>query len=157
MVIHACSMYPYKVANKSCVGVQSWILCIVSHIRHLIEIIHGHGELFPNRKDTGCLPESDVTRIRTHVPMSRSDHHWLWGYAYGLFNLDLDEHRELIQNEMAKRALFQYKDRLSKYGISVIKIRLSSERLIFIIEIPILMRRRFYIATAPSCFSLRTI
>ena len=39
------------------------------------------------------------------------------------------------------RALFQNKDRLSKYGISYIKMRRASDRLIYIMGIPILLRR----------------
>ena len=39
------------------------------------------------------------------------------------------------------RALFQNKDRLSKYGISYIKMRRASDSLIYIMGIPILLRR----------------
>ena len=39
------------------------------------------------------------------------------------------------------RAPFQYKDSLTRYGISIIKIRQSHDRLIFIMGIPILTRQ----------------
>ena len=42
----------------------------------------------------------------------------------------------------------QYKDRLSRYGISIIMIRRSWDRLIFIMGNPILVRRCLHIETA---------
>ena len=47
-------------------------------------------------------------------------------------------------------APFQNKDDISRYGISIIKIRRSHDCLIFIIGMPILIRRRLYIETAPN-------
>ena len=43
----------------------------------------------------------------------------------------------------------QYKDDFPGMGISIMKIRLSSDRLIFIIGIPILVRRHLYNETVP--------
>ena len=43
----------------------------------------------------------------------------------------------------------QYKDCLLGYGISIIKIRLSWDRLIFMVGIPILVRRHLYAETGP--------
>ena len=42
-----------------------------------------------------------------------------------------------------------YKDGLSGYGISIIKIRRLTGRLIFGVGIPILLRQHLYIKTAP--------
>ena len=39
----------------------------------------------------------------------------------------------------------QYKNGLSRYGVSIMKIRRSSDRVIFIIGIPLLVRRHLYI------------
>ena len=47
------------------------------------------------------------------------------------------------------RASYQYKDSLSNYGIFIMKMIISSERLIFIMGIPRLVRRRLYIETVP--------
>ena len=47
------------------------------------------------------------------------------------------------------RASYQYKDSLSNYGIFIMKIIISSERLIFIMGIPRLVRRHLYIETVP--------
>ena len=44
-------------------------------------------------------------------------------------------------------ALFQYQDRLSRYGISIVKIWRSWGRLIFIVDLPTLVRRHLYIET----------
>ena len=46
------------------------------------------------------------------------------------------------------RALSQYKDG-DRFGISIIKIRRSHDRLIFIMGIPIPVRRHLYIGTGP--------
>ena len=43
----------------------------------------------------------------------------------------------------------QYKDRLSRHGITMLKIRRSRDRLIFNVGIIILVRRHLYIETAP--------
>ena len=52
-------------------------------------------------------------------------------------------------NHKESRALSQYKDGLSRYAVSIIKIRRWSDRLIFIMGILILVRRHLYIETAP--------
>ena len=51
------------------------------------------------------------------------------------------------------RAPSQYKDGLSSYGIPVLKIRRSRDHLIFIMGIPILVRRYLYTETTAWPFS----
>ena len=50
---------------------------------------------------------------------------------------------------MHLRSPFQYKETFPVYGIPVLKIRRSGDRLIFSRGIPILVRRHFYIETTP--------
>ena len=57
---------------------------------------------------------------------------------------------------ISARALFQYKDSLSKYGFPIMKIRLSWDSLIFMMAIPILTRRHFY-SEAPSPLQLTMV
>ena len=45
---------------------------------------------------------------------------------------------------------FQYKDRLSRYGIPMSKIRRSRNRIIFNMGIPVLVRQRLYTETPPG-------
>ena len=49
--------------------------------------------------------------------------------------------------ETAPRTPFQYKYRLSKYGISIIKIRRSWDRFILVMGIPIQLKRHIYTKT----------
>ena len=50
---------------------------------------------------------------------------------------------------------FQYKDHLSRYRIHIMKIRQSSDSLIFMMGILILVRQHLYIESAPSLLKLR--
>ena len=52
----------------------------------------------------------------------------------------------------ATRVPSQYKDRLSRHGVSIIKIRLLWDRRIFIMGILILVSRRLCIETTPGLF-----
>ena len=51
---------------------------------------------------------------------------------------------------MATWSLFQYKDNLSPYGYFQFKTLWSWNRVIFEMEIPILVRRQIYIEPAPG-------
>ena len=66
-------------------------------------------------------------------------------YVYCFPNLFLSVPHLAYKNEV--RALSQYKDRFSRHGIPMLKIRRSRDRLIFIMGIPILVRRYLYIET----------
>ena len=61
---------------------------------------------------------------------------------------------ELSYIAKSPRATSQYKEGLSRYGISIKKIRRSWDRLIFIMGVPILVRRHLYIKTVPGSVSV---
>ena len=57
----------------------------------------------------------------------------------------------LMRKKRATMVMFQYKRRLFRYVISILKIRRSWDCLIFMMGIPVLVRRHIYIQTTP-CF-----
>ena len=79
-----------------------------------------------------------------------------WGsragfYPHGPHPLQLPRHSSHDRlPHVTTRAPVQYKDSLSRYRISIIKIRRSWDRLIFIMRTPILARQYREIQTGPS-------
>ena len=81
---------------------------------------------------------------------------WLWLRCDNIDNSETSTLSSLVAPEVvgkkrhdATRPPSQYKDRFVGIGLRIIKMRRSSDRLIFIMEIPILVTHHLYIETAP--------
>ena len=108
-------------------------------------------------RHTRCMPNPHVyvsgkRHIPKHVcrsPASSKDHveQWLWsrlscGYTCQIW----------MWFKRSNKTASQYKDRLSRYRISMLNIRRLRDPLIVNLGIPLLARRYIYIKTAPRLF-----
>ena len=76
---------------------------------------------------------------------------------YIVTNDIIPEHDSMVSTILESRARLNTKTVFPCIGISIVKIKRSWDRLIFITGIPIPVRRHLKIDTAPSCLDKQTL
>ena len=101
--------------------------------------------------------ENNLNRPINYRTYHPGGHNWNYKTVMLSFSLLTPTHFKIVYQKSSNGpwALFQYKDSLSRYDISIIKIRPSWDCLIFIMGIPILVRWHLFLEKSLPLFFKR--